>query len=120
MGSDRSWSRCWRTSKLVSVAINAKASVQYDPQGASTVKADAQVANLVVKDRKNSFPATPLEAKIAGGCLAEQEVADVRQFQITLTPTSRAKNELQLSGQVDMSRTNASRATSSWWRTRWI
>ena len=36
-----------------------------------------------------------------------KQVADIRQFQITLTPTERAKNELQLKGQVDMSRTNA-------------
>jgi hypothetical protein len=33
-------------------------------------------------------------------------VADVRQFQITLTPTQRAKNELQLKGRIDMTDTN--------------
>jgi hypothetical protein len=33
-------------------------------------------------------------------------VADVRQFQVTLTPTSRATNQVQLSGRVDMSDTN--------------
>ena len=92
---------------LVSVAINAKASAQYDPQGASALKADVQVANLLVKDTKNSFPATPLEAKLQVDASILKQVADVRQFQITLTPTSRAKNELQLSGQVDMSQTNA-------------
>ena len=36
-----------------------------------------------------------------------KQVADVRQFQITLTPTARATNQVQLSGQVDMSQTNA-------------
>ena len=37
----------------------------------------------------------------------KKQVADVRQFQITLTPTARATNQVQLSGQVDMSQTNA-------------
>ena len=36
-----------------------------------------------------------------------KQVANVRQFQVTLTPTSRATNQVQLSGQVDMSQTNA-------------
>ena len=36
-----------------------------------------------------------------------KQVADVRQFQVTLTPTARATNQVQLSGQVDMSQTNA-------------
>jgi len=36
-----------------------------------------------------------------------KQVADVRQFVITLSPTSRATNQVQLSGQVDMTQTNA-------------
>jgi hypothetical protein len=93
--------------QLVSVAINANASAQYDPQGASALKADLQVTNLVVKDPKNQFPATPLEAKLQVDASVKKQVADVRQFQITLTPTARATNQVQLSGAVDMSQTNA-------------
>jgi uncharacterized protein involved in outer membrane biogenesis len=93
--------------KLVSVAINGNASAQYDPQGASAVKADFQVTNLVVKDPKGQFPATPLEAKMQVDASVRKQVADVRQFQLTLTPTARATNQVQLSGRVDMSDTNA-------------
>ena len=93
--------------KLVSVAINANASAQYDPQGASAVKADLQVKNLVVNDPKGQFPATPLEARMQVDASLQKQVANVRQFQVTLTPTSRATNQVQLSGQVDMSQTNA-------------
>jgi uncharacterized protein involved in outer membrane biogenesis len=93
--------------KLVSVAINANATAQYDPQGTSAVKADLQVTNLVVKDPKGQFPATPLEAKMQVDASMKKQVADVRQFLITLTPTSRATNQVQLSGQLDMSQTNA-------------
>ena len=80
---------------------------QYDPQGASSVKADLQMTNLVVKDPAGQFPATPLEAKMQVDASLNKQVADVRQFQITLTPTARATNQVQLSGQVDMSQTNA-------------
>ena len=67
------------------------------------MKADLQVTNLVVKDPKGQFPATPLEAKMQVDASLQKQVADVRQFQITLTPTARATNQVQLSGQVDMS-----------------
>ena len=93
--------------QLVSVAINGNATAQYDPQGASSVKADFQMANLVVKDPKGQFPATPLEAKMQVDAALSKQVASVRQFQITLTPTARATNQVQLSGVVDMTQTNA-------------
>jgi uncharacterized protein involved in outer membrane biogenesis len=93
--------------KLVSVVINASAAAQYDPQGASSVKADLQMTNLVVKDPAGQFPATPLEAKLLVDASLNKQVADVRQFVITLTPTARATNQVQLSGQVDMTQTNA-------------
>ena len=35
------------------------------------------------------------------------KITDVRQLQLTLTPTARAKNQFQLQGRVDMSKTNA-------------
>jgi len=60
----------------------------------------------VVSDPKNQIPATPLEAKLAVDASVQKQVADVRQFQITLTPTQRAKNELQLKGRVDMTDAN--------------
>jgi len=93
--------------KLVSIAINGTANVQLNPQGDSAVKADFKVANLVVSDPQNQIPATPLEAKMTVDASVRKQVADVRQFQIILTPTQRAKNELQLKGRIDMTDTNA-------------
>ena len=90
--------------KLVSIGINATASGQYNPSGDSAVKADLQMANLVVSDPQHQFPATPLEAKMQVDASIRNQVADVKQFQIGLTPTQRGKNELQLKGQVDMSK----------------
>lgn len=92
--------------KLVSVSVNGTASAQLSPNGSSVVKADVQVSNLVVSDPARQMPETPLEAKLQVDAGLAKQVADLRQLEITLTPTQRAKNELQLQGRVDMSKTN--------------
>jgi uncharacterized protein involved in outer membrane biogenesis len=93
--------------KLVSVALNANAAVQYDPQAASTVKGALQMTNLVVNDPKGQFPAKPLEARMLLDVALNKQVADVRQFQLALTPTARAANQVNLTAHLDMSDTNA-------------
>jgi hypothetical protein len=95
--------------KLVSIAVNGNASVQYDPKGSSAIKASMQVANLVVSDPKRQLPATPLEARLEIDTAVKKQSADIRQFQITLTPTKRAQNQVRLQGQVDYSQSNAIR-----------
>ena len=89
--------------KLVSVAINAALSAQYDAQGASSVKGGLQVTNLVVSDPEKQIPATPLAAQLQVDASLQKQTADLRQLQITLTPTARAQNQVQLQGQVDFS-----------------
>ena len=73
--------------QLVSIAINATANIQYDPDKASGIKADAQVSNLVVKDPKGQVPETPLEAKLTIDAAIKKQVADINKFLLTLTPT---------------------------------
>ena len=93
--------------KLVSISITANTAVNYSPEGDSSVKGDLQVAKLLVEDPKQQLPATPLEAKAIFDASIRKQVLDLRQFQINLTPTARAKNEVQIKGRVDLSNTNA-------------
>jgi uncharacterized protein involved in outer membrane biogenesis len=93
--------------KLVSVAVNGVISGQYNPQAGSAVKANVQVTNLVVNDPAKKFPATPLAVGLQVDASLNQQVADVRQLQIALTPTALATNQVQFSGQVDFSKTSA-------------
>jgi uncharacterized protein involved in outer membrane biogenesis len=93
--------------KLVSITVNGNASVQYDPQNSSAIKASLQVANLVVNDPQRQLPAAPLEGRLEIDTAVKKQSADIRQFQITLTPTKRAQNQVQLQGQVDYSQSNA-------------
>ena len=48
-----------------------------------------------------------LKGRVQADASLRKQVADVRQFQLTLTPTARAKNEVRLSGHLDLSDTNA-------------
>ena len=93
--------------RAASVSINGTLSGQYNPLAGSAVKANVQVANLVVKDPRQQLPATPLAVGLQVDASLNQQTADVRQFQIALTPTALAANQLQFSGQVDFSKTKA-------------
>jgi hypothetical protein len=93
--------------QLVSVALDTTADARLGANGDASVKADARVANLVVVDPKGTLPATPLEARVQADAGVSEQVAQVRQLQLTLTPTERARNQLSLTGTVDFSKTNA-------------
>jgi len=92
---------------LVSISLNANSKVQYDPQGASSVTADLQVTNLVVKDPKGQIPATPLSAGARADLSLNKQVAEIKLLELALTPTARGTNVVQMTGRVDMSQTNA-------------
>jgi uncharacterized protein involved in outer membrane biogenesis len=91
---------------LTSVAVNASADALYDPKGASSIKADLQITNLVVNDPKGQIPATPLETTAQLDIGMDKLVTEIRKCQLGLTPTARATNQLLLTGRIDMSRTN--------------
>jgi hypothetical protein len=93
--------------KLVSIDVSANASTQLGPESDAAVKMDLELTNLVVSDPTGQFPATPLETKLQLDAAVSKQTADLRELQITLTPTDRAENELQLTGKVDFSKTNA-------------
>ncbi|MGB7768246.1 MAG: AsmA family protein, partial [Verrucomicrobiia bacterium] len=93
--------------KLVSVFLNGNATVQYEPDDNASVQADLQVTNLVVDDQKLQFPKTPLAAGLKIDVAMQKQTADIHEFQIGLTPTQRAQNQVQLQGNVDFSKNNA-------------
>jgi hypothetical protein len=92
---------------LASVAINSELTGGYDPAAQSTIKGDLSVTNLVIKDPAGRVPATPLEARFKLDAGLRQQVAELRDCTLTLTPTARGKNAVQVKGTVDFSKTNA-------------
>lgn len=93
--------------ELLTIDINGNAAGKYLPEGEAAIKADLQIANLVVKDPAKTNPLPPQAVKLNLDAGMEKDIAEIRTFQISLTPTQRATNVVQVSGRLDMSNTNA-------------
>jgi hypothetical protein len=93
--------------KLVSVSLNGNLDAQMGSQDDSSVKANIQVANLVVSDPKNQIPATPLQAGFALDAGLKNHIAEIHQGKLSLTPTAKGTNQIQITGRMDLTDTNA-------------
>ncbi len=91
---------------LQSVSISANAEASYDAQGESSLKAGLQLANLLVADPAGQLPTVPLGLDLQLDASLLQKVATLRQLQIRLAETARARNQMQLAGRLDFSKTN--------------
>ncbi|MEO8426639.1 MAG: AsmA family protein [Verrucomicrobiota bacterium] len=92
--------------KLVKASVDASGSVAYDPEGESSLKGDFKLANVVVDDPAKVFPKEPLSAQLQIDAGFRQMRLELRQMLLTLTPTTRAKNVLDLKGSLDFAKTN--------------
>lgn len=103
----------------VSTALRAQTRVQLgestEVKGSTTVtnlalkafNGSMEITNLVINDPKYHLSATPLAATLQFDAAVDKQVTDLRQVQLNLTPTDRARNQVLLQGRVDMSDTNA-------------
>lgn len=97
--------------QLTSIAINATAEAGLDVGFAATVKSDLSVTNLVLKDPSGALPSTPLALGANLEAAFAKSVLDLRKLLVSLTPTARASNQMQLAGRVDMTTSNATTGT---------
>ena len=88
--------------KLAGGSLDFKGRVSSKAQSQS-ITGELAVAGLA----SSATPAQVLAAKLNLDASVSKQVADVRQCLLTLTPTTRAKNELSLSGKVDFSKADA-------------
>jgi len=90
--------------QLKSVSIDLRAQGEFDLKKSSRFNADLSVTNLLVLDPAGKLPTTPLGLGLAvDGVMAGSRLT-LKNSGLRLAPTQRAKNELNLSGQVDFSR----------------
>jgi hypothetical protein len=93
--------------KLVSISISTTNSARLNGADDLALQSDLAVSKLVVSDPKNPLPATPLEVKFQLDATMRKQVLNLRKAQIALTPTVRGTNIAVVTGQVDMTRSNA-------------
>jgi hypothetical protein len=87
--------------QLVSFALDSSLTASLDRTGHAALQGGVQVTNLVVRDPKGAFPSEPLDVRAQLDITAAQSIAQIRQAQLAFSPTSRARNELRLSGTVN-------------------
>ncbi len=93
---------------VTSGTLNAKLNLLSQQGGElMSINGDMKVANLVLKTSQNQSVPAPLGAGVQVDASWHKQVAEIRQFQVALTPTSRAANQVRLTGRVDMSQPNA-------------
>jgi hypothetical protein len=93
--------------QLESVTINATTVAKLDGPADRDVKAELHVANLVVNDPSGQVPKTPLAVDAVADISQTKGVLDLRKVQLALTKTERAPNALDVSGRLDLSKSNA-------------
>lgn len=92
--------------ELVSINLTGSGSAALDPKAESAIKADLKLSNWVVRDKAGTLPKSPLEAGFVVDGSMKGELLDLKNCVLRLTPTHRAKNELQLAARIDRSATN--------------
>ncbi|MDB6053788.1 MAG: hypothetical protein JWN25_1311 [Verrucomicrobiales bacterium] len=92
--------------QLASILINGNGKVS-GTMSNMQVNADVSITNIVVKDLKDPKPPTPLAVSLLVDGSKQGDIFTIKTFGLTLSPTARAKNQLTLSGQLDMTKTNA-------------
>ena len=91
---------------LTSIQISGGGSAQYDPHGDSMIEAEISADNVVVRQPGQTTNAPPVAAQLVLTNSLRQGVVDVKQLRLSLPPTPRAHNQIQLVGRVDCSQTN--------------
>lgn len=97
--------------KLVSISVSGQGNAGYDPSGESAMKAEAKVANLVIADSSQARPPEPLAAELKLDGAMRRQTLDLRQLQLSLSPTPRAKNQLIAQGHLDFATNNPAPST---------
>ncbi|MBL9128308.1 MAG: hypothetical protein JNL97_11700, partial [Verrucomicrobiales bacterium] len=93
--------------QLRSVQLSADLGTKIDPKGESSVKASAVVTNLVVRDPSGAVPETPLYVGVNLDGSGTAQKLTLRNAGLKLSPTVRAKNEVNLTGDLDFAKADA-------------
>lgn len=93
--------------RLTSVTLNSTGQVAY-VDGRPDIQADLKLANLAMSDINGKPLAPPLEARLSlDAGMKTTNRLELRKVTLALEPTQVARNQLDLTGVLDFSKTNA-------------
>lgn len=93
--------------QLRSGQLAGNGTFKLNPAGDLNLQATTTLTNLVVHDPSGTVPPAPLSAGLALDLAGTNDRYTFRQGQLQLSPTDRARNQLNLTGFLDLARTNA-------------
>jgi len=94
--------------QLASASINIDLTGRYDPGRDASIRGDVDISNLLLSDQRGNFPKTPLAVGLqVNTAMATNKSLNIETLRLKLAPTARARNEINLAGKLDLSRTNA-------------
>ncbi len=88
---------------LTSVAVDADGTLRYVEQGRSTVSLRAGILKLRVADPQKRVPGEPMDFRLDLDAGARGSQFELTRALISLPPTARATNQVELSGRFDLS-----------------
>ncbi len=95
--------------ELKTVKLAAGVVLKLDPAADTSVAANVELKDLVVRDPSGAIPESPLALGLALEALGAKQKLTVKKAELRLSPTERAKNVAGLTGELDYSKTNALR-----------
>lgn len=92
---------------LKQVSINANLVGDYKPNADSSLKGELKALGLSVEDPVAKKSTAPVDVALSlNGSLVKQAL-DIQRFRISLSPTKLAENQIDVTGKIDFSKTNA-------------
>ena len=91
--------------KLISANLDGNATAKISKD--ASIKAQLKLANLVVRDPAKPADDPPLSVELKIDGTKKQNILDLALLQLNLSPTDRAKNQLDLKGQVNLAQPKA-------------
>ncbi|MFO1497952.1 MAG: AsmA-like C-terminal region-containing protein [Verrucomicrobiota bacterium] len=94
--------------RLVSIMLGGSGTAAYDPKGSSSFQTDLSITNWVVASAETKKTTPALNARLKLDGTLRQNVLELQPLLVTLSPTEKAKNQLELKARLDLARTNGS------------
>ncbi len=92
---------------LKQISINADLAGNYNPKANSSLSGGVKIGGVVVEDSKTKTTTQPIDLGFAVDSKMQKQTVDLNKFQITLTPTKLAENKINVSGKINLEKTNA-------------
>lgn len=92
--------------KLVRLTTAGGGTVTQSPNGRSTLEGDVRLENLVLQRPGAARPEEPVTLSLRLDAALHGQLVELKECALALTPTLRAKNQLQIQGRLHLNPTN--------------